>query len=211
VHHYGAWAAASQYMFAHWIDVGQASVVRRHFPSAGFSEYGLSINGGPMSAASPTSNGFLINVTAFPATSITPGPNRAGIPGTMQSPALYQDESAGLAKILKQKFRVRAYPVTPFNAARQAVNTVRSAILGAAGANSSIEMVPYLACEGPRCTVATYLTEINQCTPHHTPVLVWCCCVAAHADKTFKEQVTNASDAYQVTNCVACSHVHAHQ
>ena len=60
LHHYGAWAAASQYMFAHWIDVGQASVVRKHFPSAGFSEYGLSINGGPDYPA-PSSSGFLIN------------------------------------------------------------------------------------------------------------------------------------------------------
>ena len=41
VRHFGAWAAASQYMFAHWIDVGQASVVRKHYPNAGFSEYDL--------------------------------------------------------------------------------------------------------------------------------------------------------------------------
>ena len=52
-----------------------------HFPHAGFSEYGLSINGGP-DAASPSSSGFLIN-TSIPATALVPGPNQVGIPGTM--------------------------------------------------------------------------------------------------------------------------------
>ena len=143
LHHFGAWAAACQYMFAHWIDVGQASIVRKHFPHAGFSEYGLSINGGP-GAASPSSSGFLIN-TSLPAETLVPGPNRVGIPGTMQSPALYMDQGKGLAEILKAKWGVKSYPITPFNAARQAINTVRSGILGGEAAKSDIVMVPYLA------------------------------------------------------------------
>jgi hypothetical protein len=143
LHHYGAWAAACGYMFAHWIDVGQASIVRKHFPNAGFSEYGLSINGGP-DYPSPTSSGFLVNASLPPA-AITPGPNQVGIPGTMMSPALYMDQGAGLAKILKEKFGTKSYPVSPFNAARQAINAVRSGILGGEAAASDIEMVPYLA------------------------------------------------------------------
>ena len=38
LHHYGTWAAACQYMFSHWIDIGQASIVRKHFPNAGLSD-----------------------------------------------------------------------------------------------------------------------------------------------------------------------------
>ena len=77
------------------------------------------------------------------------------------SPALYMDQGAGLAKILKTKYKTKSYPISPFNAARQAVNSVRSGILGGKAASSDIEMVPYLAY------------------------------------KTYKEQVTNASDDYQ--------------
>ena len=53
--------------------------------------------------------------------------------------------TSGLADALKLYFGVEAYPVTPFNAARQAVNVVRAGILGAGAAKSSVAMMPYLA------------------------------------------------------------------
>jgi hypothetical protein len=37
------------------------------------------------------------------------------------------------------------YPNTPFNAFRQAVNKLRSGVLGATAANQTVEMIPYLA------------------------------------------------------------------
>ena len=55
------------------------------------------------------------------------------------------DQGKGLAEILKAKWGVKSYPITPFNAARQAINTVRSGVLGGEAAKSDITMVPYLA------------------------------------------------------------------
>ena len=129
--HYRAWAAAANYYFAHWIEVGQTAPVRKHFPEAVFSEYGASVSGG---FGVPTTSGVYRprhgNYTAPPAAD-SPTGQQVALPGGTQSPKFYFDITSGLSKTLKETFGVEHYPLTAFNAARHAINALRSHILGA--------------------------------------------------------------------------------
>ena len=105
--------------------------VRKHFPEAVFSEYGASVSGG---FGVPTVSGVYRqrhgNYTAPPAAD-SPTGQQVALPGGTQSPKFYFDITSGLSKTLKETFGVEHYPVTAFNAARHAVNALRSHILGA--------------------------------------------------------------------------------
>ena len=129
--HYRAWAAAANFYFAHWIEVGQTAPVRKHFPEAVFSEYGASVSGG---FGVPTTSGVYHqrhgNYTAPPAAD-SPTGQQVALPGGTQSPKFYFDITSGLSKTLKETFGVEHYPLTAFNAARHAINALRSHILGA--------------------------------------------------------------------------------
>lgn len=70
------------------------------------------------------------NVSVPPAVD-TPTNQRVALPGGTQSPEFYFDLSSGLATTLKHDFGVKQYNLTAFNAARHAVNKLRSNLLGA--------------------------------------------------------------------------------
>lgn len=116
----------------------------KYFPNASFSEYGLAVPGWKQNCA-PTTTGFMDGNVSMPSSGVTPDQSAAPIPSHVQSPALYMDVSDALATTLKTDFGVKKYPNTPFNAFRQAVNKLRSGILGARQTKTTIEMIPYMA------------------------------------------------------------------
>ena len=139
-----AWAAATGYYFAHWIQIGQADPVKKHFPKAVFSEYETSIGGGPRYCV-PSTSGFMAGNETAPTAASSPMGKRYALPGGAQSPEFYFDISTGLAKTLKEDFGVEKYPLTAFNAARHAVNHLRSNLLGGAALGVEVgAMVPYI-------------------------------------------------------------------
>ena len=181
LHHYRAWAAAAGYYFSHWIEVGQTAPVRKHFPNAVFSEYGAAVAGGPALAV-PSSTGFDADNVSCPPASDTPSDNngdtnssRVALPGGTQSPEFYFDISSALAKTLKHSYGVNDYPITAFNAARHAVNSLRSKILAAAR----------LRLPQPVKPGSEYYRDLNYRTVPYIPY------------KSYKNSKTNASDYYQ--------------
>ena len=126
------------------MEIGQASVVRKHFPNATFSEYGTIAWGIPNNCV-PDSNGFNICNVSTPPASTTPSGTGLAIAGTVQSPPIYMAIGKGFAAWLKTYEGVDAYALTAFNAARAMVNTVRAGVFAAATKTPPEPMRPYLS------------------------------------------------------------------